>query len=377
MDLATIVQTAFLGGMAIEAALMVSLLLTRDNKVANRLLCVHMLSVAHIQVMNYLDYTGFIENIPYLSYSGLSAGLLSIAALYLYLCALTDPGFKLMKRNYLHFVPALLAAIWWGWTVSLRVPGAKVLTPDFFWGRTIRGVFALGLFAVYYYAAFRHMKRYRNSLPQYFSDFTRVRLTWLNVLFGCSLALWCVVLTDLLMGVEVALWNVMILLITAETFIVAIFSLRQSAVFLEREKESDALPAIEEKKRALRENLYAPEDLSRETQRLRQYLASQKPYLNPELRLSELADALGLKSYQLTEIINRGEGKNFYELVNSFRVEEFKRRAADPAHSHLSLLGLAMDSGFNSKSVFNETFRKMTGQTPSEYRSTHSPKSTN
>ena len=69
----------------------------------------------------------------------------------------------------------------------------------------------------------------------------------------------------------------------------------------------------------------------------------------------------------MTEIINNIVKQNFYDYVNNFRVEEFKSLANDPANMHLKILSLAYDAGFKSKTTFNTTFKKITGQTPSEY----------
>ena len=60
-------------------------------------------------------------------------------------------------------------------------------------------------------------------------------------------------------------------------------------------------------------------------------------------------------------------GKNFYTLINEYRIEEFKALASDDKNSHLTLLALAYDSGFNSKSAFNLVFKKQTGETPSQF----------
>src|SRR5262249_36631145 len=103
-------------------------------------------------------------------------------------------------------------------------------------------------------------------------------------------------------------------------------------------------------------------------QKLLSYMATEKPYLRPDLRLSDVATALSLRPYQLSEVLNRGENKNFFEFVNGYRIEEVKRRLLDPKFSHMNLLGIAIDSGFNSKSVFNDTFKRFTGTTPSLFR---------
>ena len=87
-------------------------------------------------------------------------------------------------------------------------------------------------------------------------------------------------------------------------------------------------------------------------------------YLDANLGLKDLAGKINLHPNKLSWLLNERIGKNFYTFVNSYRLEDFQKRAIDPQNEHLSLLGLAYESGFNSKSVFNDYFKKTTGLTP-------------
>lgn len=100
---------------------------------------------------------------------------------------------------------------------------------------------------------------------------------------------------------------------------------------------------------------------------LRQFLKSEKPYLNPDLKIGDLADALQMPKHQLSKIINQGFDKNFFDLINGYRVQSFIESRNDPAFNHLNTLQLAYASGFNSKSAFNRAFLKETGKSPREY----------
>ncbi|MEM8899996.1 MAG: helix-turn-helix domain-containing protein [Bacteroidota bacterium] len=97
-------------------------------------------------------------------------------------------------------------------------------------------------------------------------------------------------------------------------------------------------------------------------------MEQEKLYLNHELNLKGLADRLGISSNYASQILNHHSGKNFFEFVNTYRVEEVKERLNDEAYSHLSLLGIAMECGFNSKSTFNLSFKKLTGHPPSYFK---------
>lgn len=97
------------------------------------------------------------------------------------------------------------------------------------------------------------------------------------------------------------------------------------------------------------------------------YMENERPYLDPDLSLTDLARRLKTNASVLSQVINAGTGKNFNDFVNQYRVDDFKRQALDPANGHLSLLGIALESGFNSKATFNRAFKKLSGQSPREF----------
>lgn len=98
------------------------------------------------------------------------------------------------------------------------------------------------------------------------------------------------------------------------------------------------------------------------------YLENKKPYLDPEYNLESMARDLNITRQNISLTINDTIGKNFYQLINEYRVEEFKQLVLDSKFNHITLLGLAYDSGFNSKSSFNRIFKEITGSTPSAYK---------
>jgi AraC-like DNA-binding protein len=102
-------------------------------------------------------------------------------------------------------------------------------------------------------------------------------------------------------------------------------------------------------------------------QRIINYLVEQKPYLNEELTLTDLANKLRLTPNQLSFLVNSGIGKNFNDWINEYRVNEVIELMKNPAKRHLNLLGMATESGFNSKTTFNRVFKKVTGKSPSEF----------
>lgn len=113
--------------------------------------------------------------------------------------------------------------------------------------------------------------------------------------------------------------------------------------------------------------LLDPETTQIFTTKLLEFMEKESPYLNPELTLRSLASQVALHPNQLSWLLNGQIGKNFSEFVNTYRLEYFKQLVKDPANSHISLIGLAYESGFNSKTVFNTFFRKEVGMTPTEF----------
>jgi YesN/AraC family two-component response regulator len=97
-------------------------------------------------------------------------------------------------------------------------------------------------------------------------------------------------------------------------------------------------------------------------------MEAQRLYAETELTLKQLADKLQVPSYQVSQAINEGMKKNFYDLINGYRVEEAKRLLLDPKNENYTILSVGFEAGFNSKTTFNTVFKKFTGVAPTEFR---------
>jgi AraC-like DNA-binding protein len=104
-----------------------------------------------------------------------------------------------------------------------------------------------------------------------------------------------------------------------------------------------------------------------ELEKLNSIFKEQSLHLKPKLSISELANELSLPPKYVTYLIGNYHSKNFNDFVNTFRVKEVIERMGQPSEKHKSLLGIALDAGFNSKSSFNQVFKEHTGKTPSQY----------
>ncbi|GHA30457.1 hypothetical protein GCM10007103_09810 [Salinimicrobium marinum] len=105
-----------------------------------------------------------------------------------------------------------------------------------------------------------------------------------------------------------------------------------------------------------------------EIQRLKHYMATEKPYLNPSLSLKNLAEQMEMNSRDLSILINQNLNQHFFDFINDYRIREAMDILANPVKKEETILEILYEVGFNSKSSFNTAFKKHTGKTPTEFR---------
>ena len=151
-------------------------------------------------------------------------------------------------------------------------------------------------------------------------------------------------------------------------------NLREDARFQEIYNRMNFPPSIENRRifepiniiqETANVSLLNDDEIENYLQQLEQLINEEKIFTDPSLSLRQLAEKMGLHPNKLSWLLNEHINKNFNEYINAFRLETFKVKALNPQNSHLTLLGLAYESGFNSKTVFNAFFKKMEGVTPS------------
>ncbi|MVO09385.1 helix-turn-helix domain-containing protein [Flavobacterium sp. TP390] len=152
---------------------------------------------------------------------------------------------------------------------------------------------------------------------------------------------------------------------------IAYYWLKQKEIFpynLIEKEEIETIIAEKALPEDNRKKLLTDEKLEELKIELLELISSKKPFLDNELSLVKLASLLNVSPHILSYLINKGFDENFFQFVNRYRIEEAKKLLLDPKMAHLSLLGIGFEVGFNSKTVFNTTFKKVTGQTPSEFK---------
>ena len=216
--------------------------------------------------------------------------------------------------------------------------------------------------------------RHRRSIVEEFSSTEKINLLWLQYLIIWIGAIWVLVLfgnDDWIFGATVIF-----------VFFIGYFGIRQVGIFglpqVHKEVTSQApQPAVaddintnseEEPQKAKYQKSGLTEDGSETLHRqLTLLMNEEKLYCESELSLADLAKRLDTQPNYLSQVINEREAKNFYDYINTLRIQEFTHVASKPESRKLTLYALAQQCGFNSKSSFNRYFKKVTGQSPSEY----------
>lgn len=124
------------------------------------------------------------------------------------------------------------------------------------------------------------------------------------------------------------------------------------------------------------EKKYANSSLKEDASRLiwkelKSLMEDEKPYRNSEYRLNDLALRLGQSIHHVSQVINEREGISFSDFVNRYRIKEAQALLVSGRAQHITILAIALEAGFNSKTAFYNTFKKETGQTPSQFMRTH------
>ncbi|MEZ4952952.1 MAG: AraC family transcriptional regulator [Saprospiraceae bacterium] len=102
-------------------------------------------------------------------------------------------------------------------------------------------------------------------------------------------------------------------------------------------------------------------------ERVEHFMQEQKPFLDPALKIGDLAESLGMPKHELSKVLNHAVGKNFFDYLNAWRIQEFIALKNDARYARFNISELAFESGFNSRTAFNRAFRKELGKTPSEH----------
>jgi AraC-like DNA-binding protein len=224
---------------------------------------------------------------------------------------------------------------------------------------------------VYAVLSLIHLKKYVKKLKSKFSYTENINLRWLAVILwfytGISMLM---LITNLFSDIipifsflfgDSLIYGVFVI----GVFGIGYYGIKQKVIYIE--STTTIIEDLKQKGRYRKSSLTVTEN-DPNLEQLFKLMEADKVYLNSQLSLKELAGKMNFTENNLSQLINEGLGKNFYDFVNAYRVEEVKQKIKKPEYGHLTLFGIAQECGFNSKSSFNSIFKQHTGITPSEFR---------
>jgi AraC-like DNA-binding protein len=344
-----------------------------DQPLANKLLSITIVIVNfHLTYLMVLD-TNLDNLYPFLLWIPYSYLTAAGPLIFYYTKSLTDMDFKTSGISIKHFIPVMIEFALQVIQIIYSILNNQLYynTPFYFYVSPL--LYAWTAVSILYYLrlSLGVINNHEAWVLRNFSNVKEITLKWLQKLIVYYRVLWIVwvpfVATFLLffrfhllyLAVVLALYFLMLVL-TYLTLWIGLEGLgRVSPIFLKRDEGKT------ENKNFTR---LTEEEIEGHVASLNQLMMVEKVYLNENISLREFALRLHADPNLISFILNNHLNKNFYDFVNQYRIEEVKKRLNDPAYKHLSLLGIALESGFNSKTTFNRVFKQVTGMTPTAFQ---------
>lgn len=280
--------------------------------------------------------------------------------------------------NWLHFLPFCLALfLFLPFLVKTpqellfhldQISEGKIPTPIQHWIYEIMIVSSGIAYVIWCWIA---LNKHQKKVYQEFSDTQKINFLWLKKLLIGAAFVWIVVIAVFSIGwffglVRTGLFgNIIPACVTAFVFFFGYNGIKQGNIFF----TLSALPqttSSSSSKKYERSGLKDDKALQM-AEDLKKFMQFQKPWLDNTLNLARLAEMTSIPANHLSQILNEHLSCNFYEFVNRYRLEEFKKRVEQDTQKQFTYLAHALDSGFGSKSTFNEIFRKFEHMSPGEY----------
>lgn len=275
---------------------------------------------------------------------------------------------------------------WWLSYLANISPGSETIPEEAF-----RSPAAIMLVVVrysqlllYYFMSRRELTSYQRSIHHLFSEISQIDLKWGRWLINGYLLI--VITTIVLFPLMIKypeyfnlLYLINIAIATPYVYIITYKGITQPTIW---QAKGNA------EKQAIEEQMHESEEIEKEihekqkvqktglpngrineiVSKITIVMDGDKLYQETELTLQDLAKKLDYPAHQVSQAINEGMKKNFYDLVNGYRVEEAKRLLVNPKNTNYTILSVGFEAGFNSKTTFNTVFKKFTGLTPTEFR---------
>lgn len=329
----------------------------RDNGLSNKILTAWLFIIGLEFLTTGIDISTGMNHLtnPYLIFNPL---------IYFYSKSLINPNYKLKWWQIWHIIPYIFIK------VGAYISGIQLLPNDFFvidsstWFKMSYGAISVISFIGYSIPSLVNVHRHRINLKNEFSTIDRkITLGWLLfvIIFYMSFMSIAYVLGIVNVVTRIATYSQLVTFsfILMLVYIFSFYGLLQEQIYLQDERAS--------------QDIYKnPRLTAHEKQEIRKalehYFATEKPYLISELTIHHVSNQLHISRHTLTELLNTEIGKNFYQFVNDYRVQEVKSKLAATEFAHFSIDAIGFECGFNSKSSFYAVFKNATGMTPSQYK---------
>lgn len=270
----------------------------------------------------------------------------------------------------LHFIPTLLFLLF-------------ISFPYFFSATTISAVFNRTLnnimriimitavplqIIIYWIISYRLLQKHTQSILLFSSQSKSRNLSWFSSILFWFLIIILISFSHKFYDIQPITALSPLLYLSLVLFMVYNL-LKQKEVFMTSKSDNLLLENVitQYKTASDKTSRLSPEDILHYKTALDNLLSVEEIYTDPEINLSSLAEKTGLSMNDLSYLINTSYKMNFYGLINNYRIEKVKQMLLNEKYSHLTILGVAYESGFTSKSTFNDLFKKYTGITPREY----------
>lgn len=371
--------SSFLIAASAMQAIVLSVFLLLPSNIAqtsNKLLAVVLISLAAEYIEIYLYGIGVTIRYPNFAYVGTLIAVLQPPAIYLYTKSLMYRGFEIKPRHSVHLLPFSAAVVVFAFGYYLQPDAVKeqIIRQQDLPGMPSSVWLALvihGVFLFYLICSIKMLRDFASGVKKIFSDVDSKQISWLKLLLSGYAIVWAVSLAYCLsfyIFKRPAETDYVLLFGGAAGFvfinILVVYALKQSAIFSGLTTEEcellDDSPTAE---------AISPPSIE-QRRRVEQFMKEQKPFLNPNLSINQLAKQMAIPSRELSFVINSGFLKNFFDFIGGYRIDHAMHLLAHQ-ESRKTILEVMYESGFNSKSVFNTAFKQATGMTPSQYRKEH------
>ena len=366
----------------------------RTNKISNRILGIVTLIWGLVLMVFALKDQGLYIKFPHVLWVFDQTLFLIFPLLFLHVKYILTRYRKFQNKDLLHFTPFILSIIfhfrYFLLPAEMKYEMMQNPTPHFILIETISNEVLAVQGVIYSIMALRIIWSYKKKIRNYESTIEKTSIKVLNIGILLNLISWSIGIVGIhleYLNVHIGFdffaytYLVLVIVIYAISYAVfkspEIFQLEESEIRERRILRPVQGMDISDQKTSKIQNELSEtfidtgenneSAINELNKKLIKYMEEEKPYLNHELTLPELATNLEFSRNQLSAIINQVHSKNFYEFVNGYRVDEIKRLMDDPANKHLKMISLAYDAGFNSKASFYRIFKQITKMTPSEY----------